>query len=340
MTTPTPSVDSPWLVADIGGTNARFGLITEPGGRPHQIASLPGAKYPDLTTAVEAYLATTTAVGRPAAAGVAVAGPVGGDRFRLTNASWDFSVTATKQALGFEFLGLLNDFSALALAVPSLDHNAVVSLGGSQRNTDLPVAVIGPGTGLGVAAIIPHHGHWVPLSTEGGHVTLAVETSLEGKVANLLRRRFPRVTAETVLCGVGLTRLYHCVAAIRGEQSVIMSPAQICDRGRSGSDPVCVEALQVFCGMLGSFAGNAALTLGARGGVLIGGGILPRMRDVLANSDFRARFDNKAPMAGYVSAISTELIVADAPALLGAATWLAQELTPNTVQTSPKGALV
>ncbi|MCW4352197.1 glucokinase [Hoyosella sp. YIM 151337] len=337
--TPTPSIAAPWLVADIGGTNARFGLITEPGGRPQQIASLAGAKYPDLAAAVEAYLASVSGVGRPRVGGIAVAGPVSGDRFRLTNAAWDFSVTATKHTLGFDFLGLINDFSALALAVPHLDHHAVVPLGGGVRNTDLPVAVIGPGTGMGVASLIPVRDKWIPVATEGGHVTLPAETELEAQIATLLRRRFGHVSAETVLCGVGLTRLYHCIAAIRGEESVIISPAEVCARGQSGADTICTEALQVFCGMLGSFAGNTALTMGARGGVLIGGGILPRMREVLLASDFRARFDNKAPMTGYVSAISTELIIADAPALLGAATWLAQELTPIT-ETSPKGALV
>ncbi|AEF42128.1 glucokinase [Hoyosella subflava] len=338
--TSIPSIESPWLVADIGGTNARFGVVTEPGGRPHQVKSLTGADYPDLASAIETYMATTSGVGRPTVGGVAVAGPVSGDRFRLTNASWDFSVNATKQALSFRHLALINDFSALALAVPYLDHNAVVPLGGGERNTDLPVAVIGPGTGLGVSGIVPHQGMWIPLATEGGHVTLPVETDLEAQIAALLRRRFGRVSAETVLCGVGLTRLYHCIAAIRGAESVIISPADVCARGRSGADPICVETLQVFCAMLGNFAGNVALTVGARGGVLIGGGILPRMRDVLQHSEFRARFENKAPMTGYVSAISTELIIADSPALLGAAQWITQWLAQELTPTTSEGALV
>jgi glucokinase len=326
----TPTASAPWLVADIGGTNARFGLVTAPGGAPSHVEVLRCAHYPDLVDAVEAYLAKEKGVGRPTAACVAVAGPVGGDTFRLTNAAWNFSVSAARRALGLEHLSLVNDFGALALSLPHLGGADLVPIGKAGRVPGLPMAVVGPGTGLGVSALIPQQGRWFPLATEGGHVTLPAETPLELEVAALLRRMLGQFSAETVLCGGGLVHLYRALCAVHDVDALDLSPAEVCARGHLSLDAVCVEVLRVFCALLGSFVGNVALTLGARGGVMLGGGILPRIADLLEKSDFRARFEDKSLMAGYLSAISTELIVAQYPALLGASAWLTQAHQPTT----------
>lgn len=319
----TPSPDRPWLVADIGGTNARFGLITEPGGPPVRVTVLRCADHPGLAAAVERYLDSTTDLPRPDAACIAVAGPVTGDRFRLTNAHWDFSVAETRHRLGFDQLDLVNDFTALALALPHLPPNAFVPIGGLRRVPGKPVAVIGPGTGLGVAGLLPTPAGWLPVSGQGGHVTIPCETTLEVEVAKILRTRHETANAETMLSGPGIVRLYQALAVINGVDDEPLSPEQIVQRGRHGTDVVCLEAVQLFCALLGTFARNVALTIGAQGGVVLGGGILPTMPEVLASSPFRQRFEGTCPMRGYLEPIPTELIVAPTPALLGASAWLA-----------------
>lgn len=317
-----PSADRPWLVADIGGTNARFGLVTEPGGAPHRVTGLRCRDHDDLAGAAEAYLAGTTDVPRPVAACVAVAGPVSGDRFRLTNAHWDFSVRESTRRLRLSHLELINDFAALAMAVPRLADSDRVSIGGRARQEGMPVAVIGPGTGLGVAAFVPGPGGGLPVPGEGGHVSLPAESALEHEIAKVLRARRIPLTAESVLSGPGLVRLYECLSAILGTAADRVTPEDVCGRARQGSDTACVTAVLTFCALLGSFAGNAALTFGARGGVVLGGGILPSVVELLARSDFRRRFAQKPPMNTYLAGIATDVVTAPTPALLGATAWL------------------
>lgn len=318
-----PSPKRPWLVADIGGTNARFGLITEQGGLPSRVTVLRCADYPDLTAAVEHYLDTTSDLPRPVAACVAVAGPVTGDRFRLTNAHWDFSVADTAGRLCLEQLELVNDFTALAMSLPRLPTDAFVPIGGPRRLAGKPIAVIGPGTGLGVAALVPTRDGWLPVSGEGGHVTIPCETALEIEVTKVLRARHESPNAETMLSGPGIIRLYQALAVVNGVDDEPLGPEQVVQRGRHGTDLVCIETVRLFCALLGTFARNVALTIGAQGGVMLGGGILPTMPDVLAASQFRQRFEGTCPMRDYLEPIPTELIVAANPALLGASAWLA-----------------
>lgn len=319
---PRPSATEPWLVADIGGTNARFGLVAAPRREPERVRVLRCGLYPSLVSALAAYLHEVGE--RPRVACVAVAGPVAGDRFRLTNGHWDFSVFESKQALGLDHLELINDFTALAMALPKLPTTAFRPIGTARRERGKTVAVIGPGTGLGVAGLVPSARRWIPIPGEGGHVTIPVETDLEAQVARVLRSAHAALCAETVLSGPGLVRLYRTLCIVHGRRPDPLSPEQVCELGRQDEEDTCTETLRVFCALLGSFAGNVALTLGARGGVVLGGGILPALADVLANSDFRRRFEGKPTMAPYLSAIATELIVAPTPALLGASAWLAQ----------------
>ncbi|WP_067171777.1 glucokinase [Microtetraspora niveoalba] len=319
--TPPP----PWLVADIGGTNARFGLVTRPGEAPESVAVLEVAQYPGLPDAVAAYLDAHGGGVRPEAACLAIAGPVQDDRYRLTNAGWAGSVSA----LGIPYVELLNDFEALAISLPHLAGDDLVSLGGPEPvdGTVRKVrAVLGPGTGLGVGGLVPAGAGWIAVPGEGGHVAVPAVTDLEIEIVRALRADgLPYVDAEHLLSGTGLPRLHRGLALVRGVSADLMTEPVTASGIVASDDPLAVETVEVFLALLGGFAGNVALTLGARGGVYVGGGVLPRISGRARDSAFRARFEMTAPaLSGYISAIATSLIVAEQPALTGAAAWLAQ----------------
>lgn len=309
----------PWLVADIGGTNARFGLVTRPGGQPEAIAVLNVSQHLGLADAVAAYLAEHAGGVRPGAACLAIAGPVEGDRYRLTNAGWSGSVTE----LGIPHTVLLNDFEALAFSLPHLAEDDLVPLGGPPPAAGLPKAVLGPGTGLGVGGLVPYGTEWVPLPGEGGHVSVPVVSDLEIDVVRALRADgLPYVDAEHLLSGPGLSRLHRGLALVRGVDPRARTASEIV----ASEHTLCVETVEVFLALLGGFAGNVALTLGARGGVYLGGGVLPRIADRIPASAFRARFEESIPaLREYLAPIATSLIVAGQPALAGAAAWLTQQ---------------
>ncbi|MET9240711.1 glucokinase [Nonomuraea sp. NPDC003709] len=309
--------DLPWLVADIGGTNARFGLVTSSGARPANVAVLAGSDYPTLPEAVAAYLAEHAGGVRPGAACLALAGPIDGDHYRLTNSAWAGSV----RDLGVPYAALLNDFEALAVSLPHLEGDDLVSLGGPEPGHGVK-AVLGPGTGLGVGGLVPVEHGWTPIPGEGGHVTVPVVDRRELEIVQVLQSQgLPHVVAEHVLSGPGLVRLHRALAQVNGVAAPDLTASDIVARL---DDSLCAETVEVFCGMLGSFAGNVALTLGARGGVYLGGGVLPRIVERVRTSSFRARFAENPDMAHYLEAIGTALIVAPQPALTGAAAWLAQ----------------
>ncbi|GII63888.1 hypothetical protein Skr01_39730 [Sphaerisporangium krabiense] len=326
---PPPTPEAPWLVADVGGTNARFGLVTRPGGRPERVVVLPGAEHDGLPGAVHAYLAGHVGV-RAAAACLAVAGPVNADRYRCTNAGWSGSVND----LGIPHVELLNDFEALALALPRLDGADLAALGGPDPAPGMVKAVLGPGTGLGVAGLVPARGGWVPVPGEGGHVSAPAVTELEYEVVRALRADgMPFVDAEHLLSGPGLTRLRHGLALVEGVRAAPLPASEVVARL---DDSLCARTVEVFCGLLGSFAANVALTLGARGGVYLGGGIVPRIVERIRASDFRRRFEANLVLSGYLTGIATTAIVAEQPALTGAAAWLAQRAAlPSPTASGP-----
>lgn len=310
--------DFPWLVADIGGTNARFGLVTQPGGQPEAIAVLAVAEHQGLPDAVAAYLADHAGGVQPGAACLAIAGPVEGDRYRLTNAGWSGSV----HELGLPRAVLLNDFEALAISLPYLAGDDLAPLGGPTPRAGQVKAVLGPGTGLGVAGLVPAGRTWIPLAAEGGHVSVPIVTELEMEIVKALRADgMPYVDAEHLLSGPGLSRLHRGLSLVHGIDCPPLSAAEVVART---DDPICVQTVDVFCGMLGGFAANVALTLGARGGVYLGGGVLPRILDRVRASDFRRRFEASPALSDYLASIATNLIVAATPALTGAAARLRQ----------------
>lgn len=310
----------PWLVADIGGTNARFGLVTEPGGRPEAVAVLAGAAHDGLPGAVAAYLAEHASGVRPGAACIAIAGPVRGDHYRLTNTGWTGSV----RELGIPHAWLLNDFEALAASLPYLRGDDLVSLGGPEPSHGVR-AVLGPGTGLGVSGLVPTAQGWAPIPGEGGHVTVPLLDELDHEIVRALRADgLEHVVAEHLLSGPGLSRLHRGLALVRGVNASRLTASDIVARV---DDSLCAQAVEVFCAMLGTFAGNVALTLGARGGVYLGGGVLPRIVERVRTSHFRRRFEAVPTLNDYLSGIATTLIVAPQPALAGAAAWLHQHLS-------------
>jgi glucokinase len=317
----------PWLVADIGGTNARFGIVTAPGKAPSNVAVLPGADHPTLPDAVAAYLAEHAGGVRPGAACLAVAGPVDGDHYRLTNSPWSGSI----RDLDVPYAKVLNDFEALALSLPHLSADDLVPLGGPAPSYGVK-AVLGPGTGLGVGGLVPTDCGWVAIPGEGGHVTVPVADDRELEIVRALRAEgVDQVVAEHVLSGPGLGRLYRALARVNGVRAEPLTAKEIVARL---DDPLCAETVEVFCGMLGSFAGNVALTLGARGGVYLGGGVLPRIVERVCASSFRTRFATNPDMSAYLGEIGTSLIVAAQPALTGAAAHLAQQFKRSVPEES------
>lgn len=311
------STNLPALIADIGGTNARFALAF-PSGEISGERILSGAAYPDLIQAATAYLGGIAGP-RPRRAAVAVATPVTGDWIQFTNSSWSFSIAATRQALDLEQLVILNDFTALALALPLLEPDERRVVGGGTAISKAPIALLGAGTGLGVSGLIWSGQRWIPLQSEGGHVTFSASDAREWAVCQILWRRFGHVSPERLLSGPGLVNIYTALAEIQGWRAETLTPADITNRAMAGSCPHCQETLEVFCGALGTAAGNLAITLGARGGVYIGGGIVPRLGDFLDRSAFRSRFEAKGRFSAYLAAIPTWVITADHPAFRGVA---------------------
>ncbi|TDC45287.1 glucokinase [Actinomadura sp. KC345] len=332
-------MSGPWLVADVGGTNARFALVDGPDGDPSRVHSLPTRDHAGLAEAAAAYLDRYAADVRPSAACLAVAGPVTAGTFHLTNAGWPKGTPeAVRAHLGLPHLEIINDFEALALALPRLDATGLVPIGSGLPPGDGIMAVVGPGTGLGVAGLVPTASGWTPLPGEGGQVDIPAATDREIEVARLLRAERGSATAELLLSGDGLARIHRYLAEIDGADAEPLTAQQVCERR---DDPRCDETLRMFCALLGSLAGNVALTLGAQGGVFLGGGILPRIADVLRDSAFRDRFERKPPVEDYLRGIPTSLIVHPRPALAGAATRIAQSLRgrrPEPVPGTPSGS--
>lgn len=305
------------LLADIGGTNARFALSEDGDTRPAGVRVLRCADYPTLEDAIETYLADADA--RPQRAAVAVATAITADQVKMTNHVWSFSANAVRQRLGLDELLLLNDFTALALAVPHLLPDECDQVGGGAAVAGKPIAVIGPGTGLGVSGLIPAGDRYIPLQSEGGHVTYGAATKRESALLGVLGRRFNHLSAERLVSGPGLVNLYQAIAEVDGKPIEPLSPAEISQAALERRCPVCREALDTFCAMLGTAAGNLVLTLGARGGVYIGGGIVPRLGAYFANSPFRASFEHRGRFSAYLAAVPSYVIRAEYPALVGAA---------------------
>ncbi len=316
------------LLADIGGTNARFAWQASANAPLSDIAVYPCADHHSLQAAIAHYLQAQHKPS-PQWCAIGIANPVLGDQVQMTNHDWSFSTAALAKQLGVEQLRVINDFTALALALPALGSADLLAIGDVDANFyDAPnpatlatKALLGPGTGLGVSGLVlGNHGVLVPISGEGGHVSLSAHDEREAGVIGWLTQRFGHASAERALSGPGLCNLYAALCALNGQQAEPLTPAQVLERAQTACDRWCVDALAVFCSLLGSVAGDLALTLGARGGVYLGGGIAPRITEQLRASLFRQRFVAKGRFRSYLEAIPTFVIDSRTPAaLLGAA---------------------
>lgn len=318
--TMTSSADQPALVADIGGTNIRFGLATAAG--IERAAAYRCADYPSPAEAARAYCAEVGA--RPRQAAFAVAAPIRGDSVRLTNQVWAFSIDGVRGELGLDRLEVVNDFTALALALPALAADDLREIKAGATGVEAPKVVLGPGTGLGVAALVPAADGWIPLTTEGGHRDLAAASEREWQIVRHLGQRFEHVSLERALSGPGLVNLYEAITRLADDEPKSLTPADVVAGARDGSSPACVEATKLFTGWLGAVASDLAVTFGAFGGVYLGGGVLPKMGGAFDVDRFRQRFLAKGRFRDYLQPIAVSLIERPSVALLGAARALAK----------------
>ncbi|TVM06133.1 MAG: glucokinase [Halomonas sp.] len=316
----------PALIGDIGGTNARFALVPPGQMIPQEVLNLPCADYPGVIEAIEDYLSRVgiSAAEAPREACLAFACPVHAERVKMTNNHWDFMKSDVQQALNLSLFKVINDFTAQALGVPHVDAEHLVEV---QAGTALPHStrlIIGPGTGLGVAGVFPGQHAWIPLPTEGGHVTFAPTDSTERALLDIFLTRHSRVSVERILCGQGLLELYqaHCLLADQAPECE--SPADVTQAANHGN-PLASATVLRFLKILGDVCGDATLIMGARGGVYLCGGILPRLLDWLPRSELRQGFVNKGRMGAYNADIPVSVVTHPWTGLLGAAEALHNE---------------
>jgi len=306
------------LVGDVGGTNARFALVDQEGHIRFPKTYL-CANYTSLIDIIAEFLETTAGRKRPPRAAIAVAGPVVDGEIEFTNLDWGVSEVDLVAAFEFEAVSLINDFAAQALAAPRLGPEDLRRIGPDVKGAEgCPVAVLGAGTGFGVAGLARYDLGDVALETEGGHAGFAPADEVEVEVWRMLAARYGRVSIERVLSGQGLSDLYQALAGIEGSPAELADEKAVFAAGLAG-DRLAGAALDRFCAIMGGVAGDLALTFGARGGVYISGGIAPRMLDRLAAGGFRRRFEDKGRLSDYVAAIPTYVMVHPYAALVGAA---------------------
>ncbi len=316
--------DSPRLMADIGSTFARFALETAPGEFEH-VVSLRCDEHADFHAAVRAYMDQLPPLPIDHAA-VAIANPVDGDLVRMTNYHWSFSIEETRLQLGLETLVVVNDFTALAMALPRLRSTEVRQVGGGEARPHSVMGLLGAGSGLGVSGLIPAGDGWVSLGSEGGHTTFAPRDDREIALLRFAWNEFQHVSFERLLSGPGLELIYRAMAAYLRRPPEALSAPDITARALEGSDLVCGETLELFCTLMGTAAANLAVTLGAHGGIYIGGGIVPRLGEYFDRSRFRERFEDKGRFSPYVAAIPTFVITAEHATFTGTSAILEAQL--------------
>ena len=344
MTTRTDH-DSPRLLADIGGTYARFALETAPGHLVHG-ASLRCAEHADFHAAVASYLQglPESLAAQVEHAAIAIANPVEGDEVRMTNYHWRFSSEQMRQRLGLQTLVVVNDFTALAMALPRLQPAQRRQVGGGTAREHSVVGVLGAGSGLGVSGLIPVADGYVALGTEGGHASFSPRDEREIVILRHGLTRFSHVSFERLLSGPGLELIHDALREHAGLPPQHMSAPEITRRGLDTSDAshasqaLCAGSLQAFCAVLGTAAANLAVTLGAFGGIYIGGGIVPRLGAYFDSSPFRSRFEDKGRFSDYVRTIPTYVVTAENATLDGVSAILAAQL--RTLQADAGSAIL
>jgi len=313
------------VVADIGGTNARFATVHRLNGSEigpcHNICNLNCADYTDFPDLLDAYLSTLS--DRPRYGCLALAGPVQNGIGRLTNVDLTAEESSLARRFAFKRLTVINDFAALASSVINLSQDEKTTIQNGHQTSDGPISVMGAGTGFGAALLGRHSGKWNLTATEAGHQSFAPIDELDFEIVKVLRRKESRVSVEWLMSGPGLSRLHSALVQIHGEHCDSLPPEEIGLRAIAGSDNRCVNALTTFFSILGGVAGDMALAHGATGGVYLGGGVLTKNASFLPRSNFLARFSAKGPMSHYTDNIPIHLIRSEQAALTGAAYWFA-----------------
>jgi glucokinase len=308
------------LIADIGATNSRCALLDDKG---HVVSAevFENQTFTSFEGLLRVYLEHRRASDHPRRAALAVAAPVLADEVEMINIGWRFSQSQLKEELKLHRLTVVNDFAALAWALPSLTPEDRVQVGTGSPVVRMPLAVIGPGTGLGVATLAPTTDSWTVVAGEGGHVTLAASTREEAAVIELIRDEMGHCSAERALSGPGLVHLYMALGKTVGREIVEIAPEDVTALARKG-EPLASRTLAMFFALLGTVAADLALTVGAGGGVFIGGGIVPKLVDAFKTSPFRERFVAKGRYRDYLERIPTYVITAPLPAFRGLRTLL------------------
>ncbi len=309
------------IVGDIGGTNGRFAIAEITSGAPNvrEMHIYQSADYTNLGPMLGKFL---TDVGNPntVACRLAVAGPAQKDSAYLTNLGWDVNARAIETELGIKDVGFLNDFGALAFAASVVEKEHTLRIKSGSKVENAPMSMMGPGTGFGLSLLVPNNtGGYSVVETEGGHVAFAPVTPLEEDLLKFLRREHGHVSVETLLCGRGLERIHRFLVTYGGSGNPDLTPAEISAAAHDGTQPSALRAVQLFLSILGSVAGDVALTHGAKGGVYFGGGILPKIANQIETSDLVTRFTTKGIMSEYLTNIPIHLITAPDAALIGAA---------------------
>lgn len=317
-----------FFVADIGGTNARFAVAEgneQDGYQVSQVERYRNEDFAQLHDAAEAYFSKITGP-KPQRGCMAIAGPVSAAEINLTNSTWSLRPGALAERLGMEKLCAVNDFAAQARGAPLCPPDQRIAIRKGDARPRTPVVVLGPGTGLGLGLLVPVKGGLHVVSTEGGHAAYAPGNEQEARVWQHLLREFGYVSWELLLSGRGLVNIRRALAAEAREKWFPVEPEEITDGAVKNPESLCGRTVALFCSALGVYAGNAALMAGAQGGVYLGGGILPKIRDLFEKSDFRLRFAQRGPMSQYVENIPVWLLLADTTPLLGAAALAEGEL--------------
>lgn len=319
-----------FLVADIGGTNARFALATFDGRKVtvRDVQSFLAEDFETIRDAADAYIEAVRQ--KPKVACFAIAAPITEDVIDFTNSPWVLNIPKTKKALGFDDLIVANDFEALASGVLHLSEEDFISVKGGEGDPKTSMIVLGPGTGLGQSLMVPTpNGGRLVIPTEGGHVGFSPSTSEEMEVMKFIAREHPRVSVERILSGRGLVNLHRALCVISGTARVSLQAREITEAALTKEYPIAVKAVDMFCAILGGVAGDAVLCTGARAKVFLGGGILPKIKDIFLKSAFVDRFLDKGRMRGYVESVPVDLIVGEGAALTGAAAILKERHHAN-----------
>ena len=312
------------LVGDIGGTNARFSLCDIESGEISATRVYSGLDYDTLEACARQYLKDVDTSVEHAC--IAIACPIMGDWVQMTNHTWAFSTAEMKKNMGLTTLEIINDFTAVSMAIPALKEEDKVKLGGGEPQKDRPIAIYGAGTGLGVAHLINYNGVWIPLPGEGGHVDFAPHKDEEDQLLLQLRKVFGHVSCERILSGPGLLNIYNAMARCANREPQNYEPKDITEHAINKTDDDCVKAFTLFCTLMGRFGGNLALNIGAFGGVYIAGGIAPRFVDYFKDSKFRAAFEDKGRFNKYLSEIPVYIVTHNSVGLLGSGVYLRQKL--------------